>query len=160
MFFIQRKAFNYITVSYIREATLFAFPVLNDKGVASNFHTGCPGIPNQVGRILRWTHSHPLLTSIKPFENEIPIAISFTVLRSLKCNELDQTKGTNNNSTQNKRFEKLIVSYLSKHLHHRWKPGFRDGLSRDSSRWFTSNISSLIHCHTILPSTPRSPSRV
>jgi len=63
MSFIQRKAFNYITVSYFREATSFAFPVLNDKGVACSFHTGCPENPNQVGRILRLTHSYPLLTS-------------------------------------------------------------------------------------------------
>jgi hypothetical protein len=63
MFFIQRKAFNYITVSYFREGTLFAFPVLNDKGVASRVYTGCPENPNQIGRILRLTHTDPLLTS-------------------------------------------------------------------------------------------------
>ena len=63
VFFVQRKAFSYITVSYFREATLFAFPVLNDKGVASSVHTGCPENPNQVGRKLHWTHSDSLLTS-------------------------------------------------------------------------------------------------
>jgi hypothetical protein len=63
MFSIQRKAFNYITVSYFREAALFAFPVLNDKGVAGSVHMGCPENLNQVGRILRLTNSDPLLTS-------------------------------------------------------------------------------------------------
>jgi len=62
-FFKQRKAFNYITVSYFREVTLSAFPVLNDKGVASSVHTGCPENPNQRGRILRLTNSDLLLTS-------------------------------------------------------------------------------------------------
>jgi hypothetical protein len=62
IFFIQRKAFNHITVSHFREVALFTFPVLNDKGVASSLHTGRPENPNQVRRKLRLTHADPLLT--------------------------------------------------------------------------------------------------
>jgi hypothetical protein len=87
MFFIQRKAFNYITVSYHRVATLLAFPVLNDKGVASTVHTGCPENTNQGGRILRLTNSD---LDFGPKPSKVSIEISLTSHSSLKCNKLDQ----------------------------------------------------------------------
>jgi len=46
-FVIQKKAFNNITVSLVRVAALFTFPVVNDKGVASSLNAGCPEHQNQ-----------------------------------------------------------------------------------------------------------------